>query len=132
MTNNTSFNKYKSLQSRQDKSFFIKNFIYELKKIVDTNKILIENETNLSNKILLENNLKNNIYIFLLFKSIYKKNTGLINDNFNNFKISSKSLLNLLKYDDNINNNYDNIEKNINQIYDTSMYISRDYANVVL
>jgi hypothetical protein len=132
MTNNTSFNKYKSLQSRQDKSFFIKNFIYELKKIVDTNKILIENETNLSNKILLENNLKNNIYIFLLFKSIYKKNTGLINDNFNNFKISSKSLLNLLKYDDNINNNYNNIENNINQIYDTSMYISRDYANVVL
>jgi hypothetical protein len=129
---NTSFNKYKKLETRQDKAFFIKNFVYQLKKIIDVNKTLIENETNLSNKILLENNLKNNIYIFLLFKSIYKKNIGLINDNFNNFKISSKSLLNLLKYDDNINNNYDNIENNINQIYDTSMYISRDYANVVL
>jgi hypothetical protein len=130
MTN--TFNKYKNLQTRQDKAFFIKNVVYQLKKIIDVNKTLIENETNLSNKILLENNLKNNIYIFLLFKSIYKKNIGLINDNFNNFKISSKSLLNLLKYDDNINNNYDNIENNINQIYDTSMYISRDYANVVL
>jgi hypothetical protein len=129
---NTSFNKYKKLETRQDKSFFIRNFLYQLKQVIDVNKTLIENETNLSNKILLENNLKNNIYIFLLFKSIYKKNIGLINDSFNNFKISSKSLLNLLKYDDNINNNYDNIENNINQIYDTSMYISRDYANVVL